>query len=83
MLESRLADEVRGDWRLGVLGTAASEEVVRAVAVVRRFGTMHDDELAMVECLQAPLSVAGSATTQIALVVEGRNYGQPRIDFES
>lgn len=83
MLESRLADEVRGDWRLGVLGTAASEEVVRAVGVVRRFGTMHDDELAMVECLQAPLSVAGSATTQIALVVEGRNYGQPRIDFES
>jgi hypothetical protein len=83
ILDSRLADELRGDWRRGVIGTAASEEVIQAVGVMQRFGSMRDDELAIVECLQAPLSVEGSSTTQIALVVDGRNYGQPRIDFES
>ena len=82
-LRTALADEMAADWRRGVVGVEVASTVHRSLGEVCRFGTLRDGELMMVESLQAPLVVDGVAEMQVVLLVEGRNYGQPRQDFES
>lgn len=77
------AEDMAADWRRGVLGVDVASTVHESLRWVCRFGTLRDGELLMVESLQAPLVVDGLAQLQVVLLVEGRNYGQPRQDFES
>ena len=77
------ADDMAADWRRGVLGIEAASTVHQSLGEVRRFGTLRGGEPAMIESLHAPLVVDGLVELQVVLLVEGRNYGQPRQDFES
>jgi hypothetical protein len=76
-------DGMAADWRQGAMGVAVAWTVHQRLSEVRRFGTVRDTELMMVESLRAPLVVDGLDELQVVLLVEGRNYGQPRRDFES
>lgn len=77
------ADDMAADWRGGVTGVEVASTVHQSLGEVRRFGTLRRETLAMIESLHAPLIVDGVAELQVVLLVEGRNYGQPRRDFES
>ncbi len=77
------ADDMATDWCRGVTGVEVASTVHQSLGVVRRFGTLRDGELAMIDSLYAPLVVDGLVELQVVLLVEGRNYGQPRQDFES
>ncbi|MBC7596838.1 MAG: hypothetical protein H7288_23445 [Kineosporiaceae bacterium] len=77
------AEDMAADWRRGVLGVEVASTVHETLERVSRFGTLHDGELAIVDNLQAPLVVDGLARLEVVLLVEGRNYGQPRQDFET
>ena len=77
------ADDMAADWRRGVNGLEVAATIHEALGEVRRFGTLSNGELALVEALHAPLVVDNLDQLQVVLLVEGRNYGQPRQDFES
>ncbi len=77
------ADDMAADWRRGVRGVEVASTVHQSLAEVRRFGTLRGGQPAMIEDLHAPLVVDGLDELQVVLLVEGRNYGQPRQDFES
>lgn len=81
-LRTALADDMAADWRRGVVGVGLGS-TVQDLGEVFRFGTLQEGELMMVESLQAPLVVDGLAEIQVVVLVEGRNYGQPRQDFDS
>lgn len=82
-LHTVAADDMTADWCRGVEGVAAASTIHEALGEVRRFGTLHDGELAIVESLRAPLVVEDIGELQVVLLIEGRNYGAPRQDFES
>lgn len=82
-LRTAPADDMAADWRRGVLGVGAASIVDERLREVRRLGTLRDGELMMVESLDAPLVVTGLSELQVVLLIEGRNYGEPRQDFES
>ena len=77
------ADDMSSDWCLGRKGVVAAKLVNDTIGHVRRFGTLQDGQLAIVESLPAPLIVEDVDELQVVLLVEGRNYGAPRQDFES
>jgi hypothetical protein len=82
-LPTAAADDMAGDWCLGVTGTAAASSVHRALGSLYRFGTLQDGEVMMVESLDLPLVLDDLAVVDVVLLVQGRNHGQPRQDFES
>ena len=66
------------------MGVEVASTVHHSLAELRRFGTLRNGNVAMIDSLQAPLVVDGLTVLQVVLLpVEGRNYGQPRQDFES
>lgn len=71
------------DWCRGVMGVESAATVQQSLSQIHRFGTLSGKKLMTVEDLRAPLSVDGLDMLQVVLLVEGRNYGQPRQDFES
>ncbi|MHA7282548.1 hypothetical protein [Arthrobacter sp. TMS2-4] len=71
------------DRQFGISGAAKATTVHKALGEVRRFGTLRDGNLAVLEGLQAPLIVDGVQELQIELVLGLRNYGAPKQDFES
>ena len=77
------AEDMAADWRQGLMGVEVASTVHESLRWVCRFGTLRDGELLMVESLQAPLLVDGLAQLQVVLLIESRNYGQPRQDFET
>ncbi|KRF22922.1 hypothetical protein [Phycicoccus sp. Soil802] len=82
-LPSSLAEDVSQVWTRGIVGVERGTSVVGAIGEVRRFGTVRGDALAMVENLREPLRLDGIEELQVVLLVEGRNYGQSRRDFET
>lgn len=83
LLPTVAADDMSSDWCLGRKGVVAANLVNDTIGHVRRFGTLQDGQLAIVESLRAPLIVKDVDELQVVLLVEGRNYGAPRQDFES
>jgi hypothetical protein len=83
MLPTAPAVDLASDWRRGVIGTEAAQTVHESVGGIRRFGTLRADEPMSAYTLRAPLVVDGIDVLQVVVLVEGRNYGQPRQDFES
>jgi hypothetical protein len=77
------ADDMAADWRRGVCGREVASTIHLELGEIRRFGTLRNSEPALVESLHAPLVVDDLDELQVVLLVEGRNYGQPRQDFES
>jgi len=77
------ATDMSADWRRGVMGAEEASTVHNTLGEVRRFGVLHDKKLAVVGNLAAPLIVEGLQEVQVVLLIEGRNYGAPRQDFES
>jgi hypothetical protein len=72
------ADDMAADWCRGVRGVEVASTVHQNLAEVRRFGTLRDGEVAMIESLPEPLVVDSLAELQVVLLIEGRNYGQPQ-----
>ncbi len=77
------AEDLSAERCRGVRGVEAASTVHEALGEVRRFGTLRDGEPMMIECLRAPLLVNDLDELQVVLVVDGRDYGAPRQDFES
>lgn len=77
------ATDMAADWCRGVIGVEAASTVHQSLAEVHRFGTLYNGDVAMIDNLRAPLIVEGLTELQVVFLVEGRNYGQPRQDFES
>lgn len=77
------ADYMATDWCRGRKGVETAATINEAIGQVRRFGTLHDGQLAYLESLRAPLVVDGVDNLEVFFLVEGRNYGAPRQDFES
>ena len=65
------------------MGVESVANVKQRLSLIRRVGTLSGVTQMMVEDLTAPLSVDGLDALQVVVLVEGRNYGQPRQDFES
>ncbi len=78
------AADMAADWRRGVMGVDAGRAVHGRVGGIRRFGTLRaNGEPLSAFTLRAPLIVDGIDVLQVVVLIEGRNYGQPRRDFES
>lgn len=77
------ADDMASDWRRGRKGVETASAITEALGEIRRFGTLHDGQMAFLESLRAPLIAEGVDDLEIIFLVEGRNYGAPRQDFES
>ncbi|MFC8797138.1 hypothetical protein ACFT2C_05360 [Promicromonospora sp. NPDC057138] len=77
------ADDMPLDWCRGVKGTEVAETVHQAVREIRRIGTTQAGMPAVVEDLPAPLVVDGLDEFEVVVLLEGRNYGAPREDFET
>lgn len=50
---------------------------------IRRFGTLRDGELAIIENLAGLLDVAGVQVVDVVLLMANRNHGAPRLDFDT
>lgn len=77
------ADDMASDWRRGRKGVETASTINETLGEVRRFGTLHEGQLAYLESLRAPLITDGVDDLEVVFLVEGRNYGAPRQDFES
>lgn len=77
------ATEYEADYAAGVMGVESGDAIMASVQGIRRFGTIHNGQLAMVENLKAALDTSGIERVEVVLVAKNRNYGDPRRDFES
>lgn len=82
-LSTQLHATSSGPWAVAVIGERAANEVRQVLRSIQRFGTLSGGGLAMAESLTAPLSMDDLDDVEVVLISEGRNYGQPREDFET
>lgn len=83
LLTSRRAVEMQDDFTAGVVGFGAGTKIMAEVDGIRRFGTLLDGELAIVENLAGSLDVAGVDDVDVVLLLANRNHGAPRLDFDT
>lgn len=77
------ANDMATDWCRGVKGVGPASTVHDTLGEIRRFGAVHGEEPRMIENLRAPLIVNEIHELQVVLLIEWRDYGSPRQDFES
>ncbi|MDN5763832.1 MAG: hypothetical protein L0H41_16135 [Microlunatus sp.] len=82
-LPTTTADDLHRDWCRGIRGTATGQGITDVVGTIQRFGVLREGQLAMVENLPEPLSVEDAHQVDVVFLMEGRNYGAPRQDFDT
>lgn len=82
-LDTVPASDMTGPWCRGVIGSAPGSALAAKAIKIRRFGTVRGEELAMIDRLQESLAVDNIDNVEVALLMEGRNFGAPRQDFQT
>lgn len=82
-LPTAVASEFADDFTAGVVGHESGDVIMGGVDAIRRFGTLQNEQLAMVENLAGALDVSGVDRVEVILIATNRNHGAPRRDFDS
>jgi hypothetical protein len=77
------ATELPDDETAGVFGVESGEVVAESIGGIRRFGSLLNDEVGMVENLAGSLDTSGVDRVEVVFLVKSRGYGAPRRDFDS
>ncbi|MFJ6003395.1 hypothetical protein [Arthrobacter sp. NPDC092385] len=82
-LRAEESQDTGNGQQFGVIGAVKAIAANETLGEVRRFGTLREGNLAVIEGLRAALVLDGVQELQVELVLDLRNYGEPKQDFES